>query len=82
MQRPWLLIVGIAVFEMPLCVAGSACDGSYRQPKKTRTLFEIATRAEGQIKEVERLRYFGAFLTLFLALFFKAVFLGRPIDLG
>jgi hypothetical protein len=46
MQRPWLLIVGIAVFEMPLCVAGSACDGLYRQPKKARTLFEIATRAE------------------------------------
>jgi hypothetical protein len=34
------------------------------------------------IKDVERLRYFGAFLTRFLTLFLEAVFLGRPIDLG
>jgi hypothetical protein len=51
-------------------------------PKRRERCSKSQLEPRSQIKEVERLRYFGAFLTLFLALFFKAVFLGRPIDLG
>jgi hypothetical protein len=41
-----LLITVIAVFEMPLCVASTACHGWYRQHTPTLTLFEIPLQAK------------------------------------
>ena len=37
-----MLIVVIAVFEMPLGISGTARHGSYRQHEPTLTLFEFA----------------------------------------
>jgi hypothetical protein len=40
--NPAMLIVVIAVFEMPLGIPGTARHGSYRQHVPTLTLFEFA----------------------------------------
>jgi hypothetical protein len=43
--NPAMLIVVIAVFEMPLGIPGTARHGPYRQHNPTLTLFEIGKQA-------------------------------------